>query len=1167
MKNFAMNARKELIEKVKAKAFRIGITEESIKKAQFESSDSIFIDGKPLDAIEKWQREKLISRIKELGYKQVVEEVAYTWFNRFTALRFMEVNNYLPTKVRVLSSSNSDSSEPDLIKEALTVDLDIDKELVYDLKLNNKTDQLFKYLVIKQCNSLNEVLPFMFETIDDYKEILFPEGLLSKDSFINEMVNITNIPESDWEQVEIIGWLYQFYISEKKDHVFADLKKNIKISKENIPAATQLFTPHWIVKYMVENSLGRIWIENNPNSPLKSDWKYYLEQEQEGDSQKEFDEIRYKNVNPEDITFLDPCCGSGHILTYAFDVLYAMYLEKGYIDHEIPKLILEKNLFGLDIDDRAAQLASFAVMMKAREKSRRVFGQDIKLNICAIQESNWMTDEIIDTIVDKEASELEGVTQRQTLEYIRNTFNDAKEYGSILDVEHFNIDYLEKRLEGFSNDTEDQGNITDRIVKAEILEKMPEIVLQTKIMGIKYDVVCTNPPYMGGSGIGEKLSNYIKRNYINSKSDLFAVFIERCLEYTKASGFIAMITMHSWMFLSSFEELRKYILSKKNVNMIHIGYNSFPELNSKVAQATAFIVRNDDNIKRYNTKYLDLTNKYPQAFDKEVAFFIEKEKGYYIKQFEDFSKLPGMPIAYWVSEKVSDLFVNNERLGSFADPRQGLATGNDNFFLRSWHEVYYPHLGIGYKDKESLWNDSKKYAPFNKGGAFRRWYGNNEIIIKFDEENYNKLLNSGNHLPSRSFYFKEGVTWTALTSNDFSGRYCGDGYVFAGKGPMCFPRNQRDIYYLTGLLNSKLTNFFMEIFSMTMDFTQGTLRNVPIVKMPDTIPVDDLVKKNIDLSQSDWDSFESSWDFRQHPLLKYKAITIETAFNSWASETYIRFSQMKENEEELNQIFINHYGLQEELSPEVEKKNVTIRTADCERDIKSFLSYAIGCMFGRYSLDKEGLIFAGGNIDLSQYQTLQVDKDNVLPVVNGAYFEDDIVSQIIEFVKITFGEDSLSINLEFIAEALGKKDGETAKESIRKYFLNDFFKDHVQTFKKKPIYWLFTSGKQKAFNCLIYMHRYDKSTLSRIRTDYLHELQIRMDAQKKSLIDIINGDGTTKEISNAKNELKSLDLKIEELRAYDEQLHHMADMQIEIDLDDGVVVNYAKFEGLLAPIK
>lgn len=1168
LKNFATNARNELLKKVEAKAFKIGITEENIKKAQLETSDVIYIDGKQLSITEKKQRDNLIQRIKEIGFNRVIEEVAYTWFNRFIALRFMEVNNYLPTKVRVLSSSNPYSPEPDIIREALSVDLDIDKELVYELKVNNKTEELFKYLIIKQCNSLNKYLPFLFETIEDYKEILFPDGLLAKDSFLREMTDVTIIPESDWEKVEIIGWLYQYYISEKKDQVFADLKKNIKISKENIPAATQLFTPHWIVRYMVENSLGRLWLESNPDSTLKAEWKYYLEEaEQEDEVKKKLEEIRYKNVNPEDITFLDPCCGSGHILVYAFDVFYDMYLEKGYIHHEIPKLILEKNLFGLDIDDRAVQLASFAVMMKAREKSRRVFGQGIRLNICAIQESNWMTDEILNMLIDRSATHLEQITQQEILEYLRDTFWDAKEYGSLLNIKTLDLDSLNKRLKELESECEPH-DLLNRIILIEILEKIPSIILQTKIISRKYDVVCTNPPYMASSGMNSNLMKVLSAEYENSKKDLFAVMIEKSFKLAKATGIISMITMESWMFLPSFEQLRNIVLNDKTIlSLIHMPYEGRGRTSLGINFGTSLFVLRNAFVQNYIVQNMGI--RYNEIDDEGIPFsFPVVNELFCQSKSKNYKKIPGNPVAYWVNDKVLNIFERNKKLGEVAEPRQGMATSDNNKFLRYWYEVDNNKIGFNFRSISEAHKSKLKWFPYNKGGAFRKWYGNQEFVISFDEENFKILSNIGNKLPSKQFYFRKGITYTFISSSRFGVRYSPEGFLFDVAGSTIFPQED-DLYFITGFLCSNLTPEFLKIQNPTMNFQVGNIKNLPIKIVEDLSikeSIDRLVKENINISKADWDSFETSWDFSNHPLLSYREDTIEKAFERWNNYSNERFYQLKQNEEELNNLFIKIYELQGEMLPNVNEEEVTIRKAERETEIKSFISYAVGCMFGRFSLDEEGLVFAGGKFEPERYQKYLIDEDNIVPILSDAYFEDDIVSKFIDFVRVAFGEDTLGENLDYIANSLGRKDIETSKETIRRYLLNDFYKDHVQTYKKRPIYWLFTSGKQKAFNCLIYMHRYDKTTLSRIRTDYLHELQNRLDSEKKTLLSIIEGDGTAKEISNAKKELKALDLKIEELKAYDELLHHMADMQIEIDLDDGVAVNYAKFEGLVAKI-
>ncbi|SDT09083.1 N-6 DNA Methylase [Paenibacillaceae bacterium GAS479] len=1180
LKNFATNARKELIEKVKARAFRIGITEESIKKAQFESSDSIYIDGKQLSATEKKQREKLISRIKEIGYKQLVEEVAYTWFNRFTALRFMEVNNYLPTKVRVLSSSNPDSSEPDIIKEALSVELDIDKELVYELKLSNKTEELFKYLVIKQCNSLNKVLPFMFETIDDYKEILFPEGLLVRESFLREMTDTQVIPEADWEHVEIIGWLYQYYIAEEKDRVF---KAKTKYTSEEIPYATQLFTSDWIVRYLVQNSLGRYWFEAHPeHRDLLEKWELYLDSEDtKNDLEESLKPYIDKELKVENIKCFDPAMGSGHILIYMFDLLYEVYSKCGYMERDIPRLIIENNLYGLDIDNRAYQLASFSVVMKALEYNNRflrsIERDGLVLNLTAIQETNILTDEDIAYIAGVD----NGENYINTKKFVEQ-YRDAKTIGSLLKIKFKCTEFLQNRLNDIQSlPVADLFHVEKR---ERTLSLLPKLLKQTDIMSNQFDILVTNPPYMGTGSMNTILSNYLKKHYPDSKTDLFASFME-IDHYLKEASFYASINQHSWMFLSSFEKLREKIIKNKLIeNMLHLGPRAFEEIGGEVVQSTAFVLRNTYK-KNINSVYLRLVDEKTAKLKKEKAIEATQNKKVpyrYLLEQEKFNKIPGSPIAYWATDSVRDIFFNYPKLQDVSEPRQGMATTDNNKYLRMWYEIGISKIGFNIENRRDAKESELRWFPINKGGSFRKWYGNNEFIVDYKNDGaelidlvrtkYPKISDPEFVIKNRGCYFKEGITWSAISSSNLAVRFSPKGFIFSNAGMMLFSDDKLKTLYILGIMNSKLTALFSQQLSSTINFDQGIIAKLPYKENNDKVVNEKLgflVEQAINISKMDWDYFEISWDFKQHPLLMYKgnAMRMEDSFRIWNHHTEIQFNQLKDNEEEQNRIFINLYNLQSELTHEVEEKDITIRKADLERDIKSFISYAIGCSFGRYSIDENGLIYAGGEFELSHYATFKANKDNILPIFQETYFEDDIVSRFVEFVCITFGEEALTDNLEFIAFSIGSKNGETAKETLRRYFLNDFYKDHLQTYKKRPIYWLFTSGKQKAFNCLIYMHRYDKSTLSRIRTDYLHELQIRLDVEKKSLLDIINGDATTKEISNAKKELKSLDLKIEELRAYDEKLHHMADMQIEIDLDDGVTVNYAKFEGLLAPIK
>ncbi|MBO2945632.1 BREX-1 system adenine-specific DNA-methyltransferase PglX [Paenibacillus sp. F411] len=1162
LKNFATNARKELIEKVKAKAFRIGITAETIKKAQIESSDVIYIDGKPLDTTEKKQRQKLISRIKEIGYQQVVEEVAYTWFNRFTALRFMEVNNYLPTKVRVLSSNNADSSEPDIIKEALTVDLDINKEFVYDLKVNNKTEELFKYMVIKQCNSLNKVLPFMFETIDDYKEILFPDGLLVKDSFLREMTDVTAISEMDWEQVEVIGWLYQYYNSDEKDRVYEGREKH---KKEEIPYVTQLFTPSWIVKYMVQNSLGTYWLESYPeHKDLINKWEYYVNS---ASTEIDSEHSIKKDLRVEDIKCFDPAMGSGHILVCMFDVLFDIYSKCGYMEKEIPRLIIENNLYGLDIDDRAYQLASFAVVMKAMKYNKRflrsIDREGLQLNLASIQEVNDLTATDIFFIAGNNEE------QNKIINNFLMQYQDSKIYGSLLRIDDTGLSIIKNRFDEIKeNPVEDVFEVESR---ERVIRILPLLIKQTEILTCSYDILITNPPYINSGRMNTKLGEYLTKNFPDSKTDTCTAFMEIGY-FLKHQGFLAMINQHSWMFLSSFEKLRKKVINGTTVySMLHLGARAFEEIGGEVVQTTAFVLRNL-NIKDKKGIYIRLTD-YKDPKEKEIRTLESVSNPAVNYRFSIpmsyFIGISGVPIAYWINEKVKNIFQDNGKLGEITEPRQGFYSGDNDKFLRYWYEIEDNRFTIKKQD-------AGKWFPYNKGGEYRKWYGNNWYVVDWENDGHEiKNYKDGNgKLKSRPQNLEhmlcEGITWGLIGSGKASFRYFNQTYLSGHKGPFITFENHPEnmLYWILGILNSKIAEEFLKILSPTMGFEVGHVKRIPLPLDKSRIDqVSRLVKENIALLKDEWDRKETSWDFTMSPLMNKKSNLMSESYLYYTQEINDIRDYVYKNEVEINDLVKSAYGLENVLDTTVNIDEVNISIDSAQESIKSFISYFIGCSFGRYGLEEKGLIFAGGEYEPSRYKVFKADEDNIIPLLTSEFFTDDIVLRFFEFVKITFGEETLHENIEFIADSLGKKVGESAKETVRRYLINDFFKDHLQTYKKKPIYWLFTSGKQKAFNCLIYMHRYDKSTLSRIRTDYLHELQNRMDAEKKSLLDVINGDGTTKEITNAKKELRSLDLKIEELRAYDEKLHHMADMQIEIDLDDGVAVNYTKFDGLLAPIK
>lgn len=1183
IKNFATWARRKLIEDITYKANLLGISEKGIEDELPQSTsdlkfynvgmkDPATISGKDIK-----KRESLVEAIKakeqsfddyKKGFEAVIDEVAYTWFNRLIAIRFMEANDYLPSGVRVLSSASEGKREPDLVTNPFDSDLEFNDEeraMIFQLKDENKLDELFRMLFIKQCNALHSILPVLFEETDDYSELLIPISFTDEEGIVHKLVN--DIDEEDFrEQVEIIGWLYQYYISEKKDVVFANKKKD-KIKKENIPAATQLFTPDWIVKYMVENSLGRLWLEGHPNKKLQNSWKYYLEEaEQEAEVQAELDRIREesKNISPEDITVLDPSMGSGHILVYAFDVLYQIYVSAGYSEREIPKLILEKNLYGLDIDDRAGQLAYFSLIMKARSYSRRLFrkvdeNNPIKVNVCSIQESNGLTQSDVKYFANGD-KELE-----KDLAYLVEVFTDAKEYGSILNVHPVDFYKIENRLEEIRTDITDLFNVES---KDKLVEMLPSLIKQGKIISKKYHIVCTNPPYLTVSDSSPKLQTYVKSNYPDSKTDLFAVFIESCKKMLIKNGLQAMITMHSWMFLSSYEKLRSKILNNNIfINMSHLGARAFEEINGEVVQTTAFIMR---NLKKdlYKGKFIRLVG-FNSQYEKEIEYF--NKNNIYIVTVNNFKKIPGSPIAYWPSEKIFRIFETTKKINYFYQTKVGLQTGDNNRFVRLWYEVDNSKIGFNCKNKEIALESNKKWFPYNKGGKFRKWYGNNQYLVNWENDGYeikNNFDSNGklrSRPQNREYYFKEGITWTFVSSSNFGARYTDKGFLFDVGGSSLFP-DKKNIYYILGLLSTKITFEFLRIQNPTLNFQVGNIANIPTI-ITDNVDlfntINNKVKENINISKKDWDSFETSWDFKTHPLIEFKSDTIENSYNNWSEFTEKQFNQLKSNEEELNRIFIDIYGLQDELTPEVEDKDVTIRKADKERDIKSFISYAVGCIFGRYSLDVEGLAYAGGEWDSTKYKTFIPDSDNCIPITDEEYFDDDIVGKFIEFVKIVFGEKTLEENLKFIADALGNK-GSSSRMIIRNYFLNNFINDHNSTYKgileKRPIYWLFDSGKQNGFKALVYMNRWNSDTIGNMRIEYLHRMQRAYESQIICMQDTIDTSDNNKEIKEAIEAKEKLQKQLKETKDYDERVAHLALNRIEIDLDDGVKFNHEKVQ-------
>lgn len=1170
IKNFAVRARKKLIEQVKQKAFEIGIDEDEIIQPQVEGEDSAKIYNRYLSKQELGQRDRLIREIESKGYEQVMEEVAYTWFNRFVALRFMEVNGYLPTGVRVLSSQEDGKVEPDIIKEALNVDLDIDHEKVYQFQDDNDIEGLYRYLLVKQCNSLNEIMPFIFEKIADYTEILLPDNLLSEGSVIRDMVE--SIEEKDWQQVEIIGWLYQYYISEKKDEVIQAKKK---YKKEEIPYATQLFTPDWIVRYMVQNSLGRYWIESHPeDEELKNNWEFYIENpDPEPDIEEKLEPYIDRNMRIEDVTVFDPACGSGHILVYVFDVLYQIYERSGYLKEDIPRLIIENNLYGLEIDDRAYQLACLSVVMKALEYNKRFF-EDIKdygleLNIASIQETNDLTDEDIAYIAGEESGEV-----FDKVKTFINQFRDAKLYGSLIKCDNYNENLYSKLLKKIKEKPLENLFTYEKL--RNILTILPKLIKQANIMEKTYDILVTNPPYMNRRYMPSKLKKFLNDQYEKVKTDLFSAFIDYGFSKVTKGGHLGFMTPFVWMFISSYKELRQTIVNKKTISsFIQLEYSGFTEATVPIC---TFTLRNIfSNMPGEYIKLSDFTGAANQPVKTIEAVNNPHVNYRYTSLSSKFNLIPDSPIAFWTSEKIRCIFRDEKKLKDFGRPMKGLDTCNNARFLRYWFEIINNKVNYNSNSCRET-RTGHKWFPYIKGGPYRKWYGNREYVVNWenDGEILRNLRNSDGSMKSRpqntSYYFKTGITWSSVSSGKFSVR-CLNNAIFGGGGSALFVDEKYYLFFLS-FLNSKIIENLMRILNPTLNFLVGDLLRLPVIipKQDKLKKINTLANKCIQLSKTDWDSFETSWDFKKHPLLTHKkdANTIEEAFNNWSEFAEEQFYQLKENEEELNRIFIEIYGLEDELTPEVPEEDVTVRKADRGRDIRSFISYAVGCMFGRYSLDEEGLVYAGGEFDKSRYKTFPVDEDGIIPVLDDEYFDDDIVARFVEFVKVTFGEEHLEENLEYIADALiesGTSAQKTPRETIRRYFLYDFIKDHVSTYNKRPIYWLFQSdGRGKAFNALIYMHRYDKDTVARVRTDYLHELQKKIEAEKVRLQGIIDSDLSTREKNKAKKKLKKLEKDTKELREYDEKLNHLANQQIEIDLDDGVEVNYKKFANVLTNI-
>lgn len=1236
IKSFAIWARNKLIADICYRAGLMGITEKGIADPLPQSTlDAQFYD---IGAAEPYlvageaikQRRQLVSAIREkeadtdyaTAYQYIMEEVAYTWFNRLIAVRFMEVNDYLPSHLRVLSSE-SGKVEPDLVTTPFDAELPFTAEeeaQIIQWKQDNKLDELFRFLFIKQCNALNEILPGLFEKTTDYTEVLLNLSVVDQEGVVYKLTH--DIPEKDFNieqggQVEIIGWLYQYYNTEPKAAAFA---KNGKITKEEIPAVTQLFTPDWIVRYMVENSLGRLWVEGHPDSDLRKNWKYYLDEApQEPEVQAKLATIRkeYAALNPEDLTLIDPCMGSGHILVYAFDVLMQIYESVGYSQRDAAKSILEHNLYGLDIDDRAYQLAYFAVMMKARQYNRRILNGENTCHVHAIQESNPINRAHL-KFFGAGLSDLEKNTAKMQLEGLLDILTDAKEYGSILNVPEYNWALLRRFVDGIDDEVQISLESAGVEQTAEELQKLIDL---GEIMARKYWVTCTNPPYAGTSNLSANVNNFVKKNYPDSKADLFAVFIERCRAMTADNGFQAMITQHSWMFLSSFEKLREKMMLTETVNMAHLGARAFEEIGGEVVQTTAF-VRCANHVEGYKGTYCRLIEPTTQQGKEEM--FLARNNNI-VAQQDDFEKIPGMPIAYWVSSAVLSAFNENRFLKDIVTASVGIQTGDNDKFIHLWWEVHDSDIYFKAASVQDSFQQ-KKWFPYNKGGEFRKWYGNDASVIDWrnDGENIkNNSLRTGRHYQQYAdeLKFKPLITWSRISTGDPAFRIKKNGYLSDMAGFSMYSERV-NLVDLIAFCNSSVAKEFLNFLAPTLNFMIGPVTSMPLKPFENqTNAIRENAISAISTSKSDWDSFENSWDFTTHPLvylskglweqtnvacmmehyygsLPEVSCPLEICYLLWQGQCKERFEKLKANEEELNRIFIDIYGLQDELTPEVEEKEVTVRKADLQRDIKSLLSYAVGCMVGRYSLDVPGLVLAGQPFeekfvhasnavtgtgvlgapgllrapgalylrteDGVKQCTFAPDVDNVIPITDEEYLEDDIIARLCDWLKAVYGADTLEANLDYIAKALGNK-GTTSREVIRNYFLNDFFKDHCQTYSvtgsgKRPIYWLFDSGKQNGFKALIYLHRYTPDTIGTLRVDYLHKMQRVYESEINRMQDMMDHTTNAREAAAASKRKDKLTKQLKECRDYDEKISHLALSRIALDLDDGVKVNYRKLQ-------
>ena len=1158
---YAQKARRDFIAAVTDRTAFYGLTAKSIEPV-VEQGDVILIGARAFPRNVAEPRKRLEKQIRRNDFEQVMEAMAYTWFNRFAAIRYMELHGYLEHGYRVLSHPEG-RDQPEILEHAVDVDLPgLDREKAVKLKLDGAQDEeLYRLLLKSQCNALHQAMPFLFERIGDETELLLPTNLLHTDSLIRQMV--AGIEESAWGQIEIIGWLYQFYISEKKGKVIGKV-----VASVDIPAATQLFTPNWIVKYLVQNSLGAQWIRTYPSSQLKGQMEYYIEPaEQTDEVTARLAAITPGTLNPEVVTLIDPASGSGHILVEAYDLFKAIYLERGYQKRGVAQLILEKNLFGLDIDRRAAQLTGFALMMKGRADDRKLFERRVKLNVMALADSTGFDVERLAQGVKLSDYGL----QLGDLKELKRLFEHATTFGSLIQVPKGLVAKL-PTLKRLSETTSQDLFVVDE------LKILAQLVQQAELLAAQYDVVVANPPYMGSRGMNALVKKFAKDHFPDAKSDLFACFIERGYTLAKDASHNAMVTMQSWMFLSSFQKMRERMLRDKTIaTMAHLGARAFESISGEVVQTTACVLQNRSP-QGYKPVFFRLLDGGDES--KRTALAHGENRFDNVAQ-DEFKKLPGSPVAYWVSEAQVDAFAQGTQLSRVAQPRSGMSTGNAADFIFYWWEPNVDHIGFNQCERTPC----KRFYPHNKGGGGRRWFGYTHYLLKYGDDDLRSMVKSeGFRHDNKDFYFRSSISWGKITSSLFSARAYPVGFVFDNAAVSLF--SERD-QMLLGLLNSAAFRQLVGLLSPTLNFSVGDISRVPV---PKEEPITQVVEELLSVHADDWNAYERSWDFEAISILKTSSElppTLEASYTAWMAQDRETIAEMRRLEEENNRLFIDAYGLADELTPDVPIEQITLTVNPAYRyggklpeeeqwarfrqdTMAELISYAIGCMMGRYSLDAPGLIYArSGNVgfDASRYTTFPADSDGIVPLTDTEWFDDDACHRLIEFISRAWDSSGLEDNLAFLADDLSPKKNESSRETLRRYLCDSFFKDHLQTYKKRPIYWLFSSGKQKAFQCLVYLHRYNEGTLARMRTEYVIPLQGMLASCVRRLEGDIVAAASTAHRKRLEKQRATLVKQQPELREFDEKLRHYADQRISLDLDDGVKVNYGRFGDLLAEVK